>query len=53
MMKTKFYALCSFLTVAMSGCDNEYDGTGIRTQIARSHRPGESLADLDRSFAKP
>ena len=34
MMKTKFYALLFFLTVAMSGCDNEYDDTGIRTQIA-------------------
>ena len=30
MMKTKFYALLFFLTVAMSGCDNEYDDTGIR-----------------------
>ena len=29
MMKTKFYALLFFLTVAMSGCDNEYDDTGI------------------------
>lgn len=34
MKKTKFYALLFFLTVAMSGCDNEYDDTGIRTQIA-------------------
>ena len=34
MMKTKIYALLFFLTVAMSGCDNEYDDTGIRTQIA-------------------
>ena len=34
MKKTKFYALLFFLSVAMSGCDNEYDDTGIRTQIA-------------------
>ena len=29
-----FPSLLFFLTVAMSGCDNEYDDTGIRTQIA-------------------
>ena len=52
MKKTKFYALLFFLTVAMSGCDNEYDDTGIRTQ-SEVTEPGESLADLDRSFAKP
>ena len=30
MMKTKFYALLFFLTVAMFGGDNGYDDTGIR-----------------------
>ena len=42
MMKTKIYALLFFLTVAMSGCDNEYDDTGIRTQIA------EATSDYDK-----
>ena len=46
MMKTKFYALLFFLTVAMSGCDNEYDDTGIRTQIAEGTDQVKALQTL-------
>ena len=45
-MKTKFYALLFLASTVMFGCDDEYDDTGIRTQISEVTNQVKALQTL-------
>lgn len=45
-MKTKFYAVLFLVTAVVFGCDNEYDDTGIRTQISEVTNQVKALQTL-------